>query len=276
MSAQLAALREYVVADTGVQNKADSTVLMMVTHSNLKANFMELRFDRYMTVDKLKNKLQTHVGTNASAMQLSLKDWDGNLVAHMNDDSRMLGYYSPEDGYVIHIVDMDPNSASANGWLEDVSKVDKYMMSDEDYNKREGTYRQWKEEQLRKDPTWTLEKAMAEKRGETYVPPKAKIEDEDLMAEEAKGIEVGMRCEVTPGAKRGEVKFVGKDVQGLPLGWWVGVQFDEPLGKNDGTVKGVRYFECMDGYGSFQRPDKVAVGDYPEEDDPFAEDEDEI
>lgn len=275
MSADLAALREYVVADTGVQNKADSTVLMMVTHSNLNANFMELRFDRYMTVDKLKNKLQTHCGTNASAMQLSLKDWDGNLVAHMNDDSRMLGYYSPEDGYIIHVVDLDPNSASANGWLEDVSKVEKYMMSDDDYNKREGTYRQWKQEQLAKDPTWTLEKAMAEKRGEEYVPPKAKIEDEDFMAEEAKGIEVGNRCEVSPGGKRGEVKFVGKDVKGLPLGWWVGVQFDEPVGKNDGSVKGVRYFECMEGYGSFQRPDKVTVGDFPE-DDPFAESDDEI
>ena len=97
-----------------------------------------------------------------------------------------------------------------------------------------------------------------------------------IMAEEAKGIEVGMRCEVTPGAKRGEVKFVGKNVEGFPLGWWIGVQFDEPVGKNDGSVKGVRFFECMEGYGSFQRPDKVAVGDYPEEDDPFADDEDEI
>ena len=37
-------------------------------------------------------------------------------------------------------------------------------MSDEDYNKRENTYRQWKKEQLAKDPTWCLEKAMAEKR----------------------------------------------------------------------------------------------------------------
>ena len=37
--------------------------------------------------------------------------------------------------------------------------------------------------------------------------------------------------------------FVGK-VEGLPKGWWVGVKFDEPVGKNDGTVKGKRFFEC--------------------------------
>ena len=41
-------LREYVTAETGSLNKADSTVLLMVTHSNLKARFMEIRFDRYV------------------------------------------------------------------------------------------------------------------------------------------------------------------------------------------------------------------------------------
>lgn len=274
MSADLAALKAYVTAETGAQNKADSTVLLMVTHSNLKARFMEIRFDLYMTIDKVKNKLQSHCGSNASAMQLQLKDYNGNLIANMADDSRMLGYYSPQDGFVLHIIDLDPHSASANGWLEDVSKVEKYKMSDEDYENRENTYRKWKQEQLAKDPTWTLEKAMAEKRGEVYV-PKEKIEDEEYMADLAAPMQVGMRCEVTPGAKRGEVKFVGK-VTGLPLGYWVGVQFDEPVGKNDGSVKGVRIFECPDGYGSFQRPDKVAVGDYPPEDDPFADSEDEI
>ena len=54
MSADLAALRAYVTTDTGVQNKSDSTVLLCVTHSNLNANFMELRFDRYMTIDKVR------------------------------------------------------------------------------------------------------------------------------------------------------------------------------------------------------------------------------
>jgi tubulin-folding cofactor B len=115
---------------------------------------------------------------------------------------------------------------------------------------------------------------MAEKRGEVWV-PKTVIEDEEHMAEEAKGVAVGARCEVNPGGKRGLVQFVGK-VGGLPKGWWVGVRFDEPVGKNDGSAKGVSYFDCPKGYGSFQRPANVVVGDYPEEDDPFAESEDEI
>lgn len=41
------------------------------------------------------------------------------------------------------------------------------------------------------------------------------------------------RCEVEPGAKRGTVKFVGR-AEALGCGFWVGVQYDEPLGKHDG------------------------------------------
>jgi len=46
-------------------------------------------------------------------------------------------------------------------------------------------------------------------------------------------IKVGSRCEVEPGAKRGVVKFVGQ-AEPLGPGFWVGVQYDEPLGKHDG------------------------------------------
>ena len=40
--------------------------------------------------------------------------------------------------------------------------------------------------------------------------------------------QVGDRCEVEPGAKRGTVKFVGR-AEALGRGFWVGVQYDEPL-----------------------------------------------
>jgi len=83
---------------------------------------------------------------------------------------------------------------------------------------------------------------------------------------------VGDRCEAA-GGRRGEVMYVGK-VAELPLGWWVGVKYDEPVGKNDGSVKGVKYFDCPENYGGFLRPDLVSVGDYPE-DDPFADLEEE-
>jgi len=161
---------------------------------------------------------------------------------------------------MLHIIDMDPSSVSANGWLEDTSKVEKYEISDEAYNQRENTFRKYKQDKLKDDPAWSVQKEMAMRRGE-YVPP-AKVEDPEHMADEASAINVGDRCEAYPGGNRGEVKYVGK-IEGLPAGYWIGVQLDEPLGKNDGTAKGVRIFECPAKYGLFLRPDRLKTGDFP-------------
>lgn len=76
-----------------------------------------------MTIADVKAKLCFHCGTPPSAMRLQLKDPGSRLLAVLDDDARMLGFYSPADGYVLHIIDTDPTSLSANGWLEDTSKV---------------------------------------------------------------------------------------------------------------------------------------------------------
>mmetsp|Transcript_23811 Transcript_23811/g.28735 ORF Transcript_23811/g.28735 Transcript_23811/m.28735 type:complete len:286 (-) Transcript_23811:115-972(-) len=268
-------LKAYVSAPgkAGGAAQGDSTVLLAVSHSNLKAQFMEIRFDRHMTIRRVKERLQSHTGTSPDQMTLQLKDWD-NKVLCVLEDQQKLGYYSPEDGFLLHVVDHDEFSMSKGGWLEDTSLVEKYQISDEDYYKRDNNYRKWKEGKLAEDPEWCLEKEMAKKRGVEYV-KKENVSDPEYMAEDAANISIGQRCEVQPGGKRGEVKFVGKAGEGLPMGWWIGVQYDEPVGKNDGSVKGVRYFECMEGYGGMIRPDKVTVGDFPEIDE-FASDEDEI
>ena len=47
-------------------------------------------------------------------------------------------------------------------------------------------------------------------------------------------------------------------------GYFVGIQLDEPFGKNNGMFNGVQYFECLNKYGIFLRPDEINVGDFPE------------
>jgi len=76
---------------------------------------------------------------------------------------------------------------------------------------------------------------------------------------------------VKPGARRGEVVFAGK-VPHLKPGYWVGVRFDEPVGKGDGTAGGKRYFDADPRYGAFARPHNVEVGDFPVQDDLFDSD----
>lgn len=57
------------------------------------------------------------------------------------------------------------------------------------------------------------------------------------------------------GVKPGRVAYLG-ETQFAP-GQWAGVVLDEPVGKNDGSVGGVRYFECLSLQGIFTRPSKL-------------------
>ncbi|KAM9338500.1 CAP-Gly domain-containing linker protein 1 [Symphorus nematophorus] len=64
------------------------------------------------------------------------------------------------------------------------------------------------------------------------------------------------------GNKPGYVQFIG-GTQFAP-GQWAGIVLDEPIGKNDGSVAGVRYFQCEDGRGIFTRPSKLSKTALPE------------
>ena len=79
------------------------------------------------------------------------------------------------------------------------------------------------------------------------------------------GISQGMRCLVQPGSRRGEVAYVGlaEDLSGG--GYWVGVRFDEPVGKMNGRVKATVYFEAEENCGGMVRGKNVEVGDFPVE-----------
>lgn len=69
---------------------------------------------------------------------------------------------------------------------------------------------------------------------------------------------MGSRCEVWAAGHWGTIMYVG--LTDFKPGYWIGVRYDEPLGKSDGSVNGKRYFECQARYGTFVKPAVVTGG----------------
>ncbi|KAL6522542.1 hypothetical protein OROMI_031500 [Orobanche minor] len=221
-----------------LQIQGNESVLLRITHSNIKSFSVDVRFSLQMTIEAVKEKLWRKCGTCVDSMCLELYDDTNAKVSDIADNTLPLGFYSPLDGFRMHIIDRDPSSVTSGGWLEDTSLVEKYKISDEAYDKLDGTYRRFKE-----------------KLGHQHSNTVSKIAD-NYMEDPCANIKVGDRCQVEPGEKRGVVKFVGR-AETLGPGFWVGIQYDEPLGKHDGMVKGKRYFQCPPLHGGMVRPDKV-------------------
>jgi len=253
-------IRDYITAndDHVYDLLPEDVVAVTITHSNLSAKHLDIRINLHSTIADVKDKLRTHIGTPPEFQRLILKH-NGNVLRELNDNSRMLGFYSPESGMEIHVIDLDPFSLSRNGGLTDVSLVEKFKISDEAYDKRKGTVRDWIRKKKAENPLFKPPKL-----GAAGQAPSAQ-DEEECGPETVAGVTVGARCEVHPGARRGTVQFVGP-VEGLKPGHWVGVRLDEPLGLHDGSVKGTRFFEAAPGFGTFVKGRNVRVGDFPERD----------
>mmetsp|Transcript_24670 Transcript_24670/g.36350 ORF Transcript_24670/g.36350 Transcript_24670/m.36350 type:complete len:290 (+) Transcript_24670:72-941(+) len=252
-------VRDYVTAMDHLQytQLPEDVVCILLTHSNLPAQHPDIRLNLHTTIRDVKDKFRTHIGTSVDHQRLVLKR-DGAVIGEMSDDSKMLGFYGVESGMEIHVIDTDPFSLSRGGGLTDTTLVEKYRMSDETYDKRKGTLREFIKEQKAKDANFKLN-AKPGGGAPAAAPPT------NVGPESVQGITVGNRCQVMPGKRRGSVQFIG-EVEQLSEGYWVGVKFDEPCGLTNGTVKGVRYFDCEENYGSFVRGKNVTVGDFPERD----------
>ncbi|KAF6077059.1 hypothetical protein HJG60_002959 [Phyllostomus discolor] len=71
----------------------------------------------------------------------------------------------------------------------------------------------------------------------------------------ALGLRLGDRV-LLDGQKTGTLRFCGTTE--FASGQWVGVELDEPEGKNDGSVGGVRYFICPPKQGLFASVSKIS------------------
>lgn len=157
----------------------------------------------------------------------------------------------------LQVIDTRPPASRIN--LNDTAGVDKYVMPEEEYEKKSDSVLAWKKAQKlgRFDPD-----------APSHEQAKLSALDREVAT---RGIAVGRRCRVGgEDTRRGVIQYVG-EVKEIPggLGSWVAVKLDEPVGKNDGSIAGTRYWgepsELK--HGVFVRPERVEVGDFPALDD---------
>ncbi|OMP86717.1 Cell polarity protein alp11 [Diplodia seriata] len=215
----------------------------------------------------LKARLEPVTGIPASCQKLTLRIGSQPPVPlDAPDEAATLLSNFPLQPYAEIYVD-DTRPAGARTDFTDVSAVEKYVMPADEYETRNDSVLAWKRKQKlgRFDPN-----------AGTIEEQKVKALEREV---EERGITVGSRCQLLPAAtdgRRGTVAFIGPIPElPPPAGPWVGITLDEPTGKNDGSAKGTKYFECKPNCGVFVRPEKVEVGDFPEVDE-FAEEMEEI
>ncbi|KAL1510002.1 hypothetical protein ABEB36_004662 [Hypothenemus hampei] len=190
---------------------------VQISTSKNDISFGERRFPKDITVADLKAKLELMTGGSCHTMKVEIYNKDNTFVTTLDDNNQLIGYYPIEDGMRFHVVD---KFLLSNDFESD--NVPKFELSEEDYAKRGDSVKLF------------LMKNKIGKYNEDYIKSKEQKEQEErLLAEK---IIVGSRCKVTVSnapTRLGTVMYTGS-VDGLQ-GSWIGVKYDEPVGKHDGT-----------------------------------------
>ena len=242
----------------------------------------ERRITPSWSVSQLKSKLEPVTGIPSTCQSLRTKSLDGTWI-QFDDDALLIGdpRYALRKGSEIEIQDTRPPSVRQSFNFQDLSSVEKYQMPESQYAQLDDSVLAWKRRQKlgRFDPSAKSAEELAIER----------LRHDHAMIQ-SKGIKVELRCRVgNDDSRRGTVRFTG-EIPGLggakEAGCvWVGVELDEPVGRNDGTVnietddggqQLKRVFDCKDKYGVLARPEKIQVGDFPPLDDLLDEDMEEI
>mmetsp|Transcript_87068 Transcript_87068/g.247012 ORF Transcript_87068/g.247012 Transcript_87068/m.247012 type:complete len:238 (+) Transcript_87068:38-751(+) len=197
------------VVEPAASGSSGMPIKLDVVHVGLGMTFTELPFTEDTTIDAFKEALYPRTGTEPANMALSLPD--GTAIE--GDGAQTLGMCGLGLGAtVVHVTDTNEDSISNNllNAAEEVPKVE---------GKSDAGFAAFR-------------KASAKPRAAKPAPT------DDTERVEAEAFEVGQRVTTAKGASA-TVRFIGQ-VEPLPKGWWVGIELDEPTGKNDGEVKGVR------------------------------------
>ncbi|KAH8279381.1 tubulin-folding cofactor B [Drosophila bipectinata] len=220
-----------------------------VSNSHNDAVAFEVKLAKDLTVAELKSKLEILTGGCAGTMKVELYKGD-TCLSTLDNNNAQLGYYANCDGLRLHVIDSFANFSFDN------ATVEKFELTKDQYDQRTNSVRNYlKQNKLGKYNEEEMAQAEEKRRQQA-----------EEMQKRAELCIVGSRCEVTvPGnpRRRGTIRYNG-ELDGKS-GVFIGVEYDEPLGKNNGSVAGKAYFTCQPNYGGFVSPLSVTVGDFPKE-----------
>lgn len=232
----------------------------------------ERRITPTWSISTLKSKLEPITGVPSTSQTLRTKSLDDRWITLAPEDA-LVGdsRFGLTKGCEIEVVDGRPPGARAANDFTDVASVEKYVMPEEQYEKLNDSVLAWKKRQ-------GLGRFASSGESKSHNDLVQERREHDQKQVKSRGIQEGLRCRVNESdERRGTVKFVGEVIglggtkeEGCT---WVGVEFDEPVGRNDGVVEITelddgeerkvkrRVFECKgDNHGALVRPEKVEAG----------------
>ena len=150
---------------------------------------------------------------------------------------------------VLKIQDARPKQQREN--FTDDSQVEKFELTQEQYENRQDSVLAYKRRNKlgRFDPT-------------TLVAEQEESQKEAARTEQLKAC-IGQRCKAVDKGHHGIIRYVGPVPEIPKAGSWVGIEYDEPVGKHTGTLQGNQYFSCSLNHGGFVRTTRIELGDFP-------------
>ncbi|GAW80134.1 tubulin-specific chaperone [Plasmodium gonderi] len=227
----------------------------------------EIKLNKYEAIENIKKKIYTHTGTAWDNMNLYAYDELNieNSQVFLSNDQFCLNDYQVKDNYTIYIQEKNnPVPSDIIYHIDDTEQLEKlkhlkYEMKEEDYDKRQDTFRNFIKKIRSKEGVNREKNAPV---GENYQNVNALNENTSNNMYDQEIYKIGNRCRIKIGDRRGVLKFIGKLKKGNEIS--VGVDLDEPLGNSDGTYQKKYLFECKgDKYGYIGNINSIEVGDFP-------------
>lgn len=218
------------------------------------------RFSNDITLKELCDKLYLVVGIAPQDMALKVYSRSELYlnVTKVDDTNASLKPFINDDKAEIKIVVSDTNANSIANQLKDLEGENldgsdikiAFQYSEQEYQQRDDSVLKWKQKNNlgRFDPNYI----------------KNKKDEVNQNQELATKLVLNERCSVKTtgqGERRGWLRFIGKISDINEVDTWCGIEFDEPVGKNNGVFKGTTYFGPVnDNYGGFVKPISVQTG----------------